>query len=209
MPTARRPAQITVLAGVNGAGKSSVAGAILLANGAMFYNPDEITRQLEALGLSHADANGRAWAEGRRLLEEAIHRRLDFAFETTLGGDTMTALLLHAAAEGLRVRLLYVGLTSVELHLQRVRERVARGGHDIPTTTIRARWRTSRENLIRLLPHLAELLLWDNSAESDPESTTLPTPKRLLWMQDGVVRERCPLEEVPRWARAIVGAVMR
>jgi predicted ABC-type ATPase len=207
-PQACPRGEIVVLAGTNGAGKSSVAGAALTQGGTEFYNPDEATRRYVAAGLPVDEANARAWDEGRRLLERAIRERLDFAFETTLGGHTMTALLLEAAKQGLHVRIFYVGLASLELHIQRVRERVARGGHDIPEHRIRARWEASRENLIRLLPHVAELAVWDNSAEADPDAGELPAPVRILSMQDRTIRDLCPLAQVPTWAKPIVAAAL-
>src|SRR2546427_12991111 len=89
MTAPERP-HIYVLAGVNGAGKSSIAGAAFRANGADYYNPDETARALRAANpaLSQADANGAAWQQGRRLLEKAIAERLEFAFETTPGAYT-------------------------------------------------------------------------------------------------------------------------
>jgi predicted ABC-type ATPase len=205
---ARPREEIVVLAGTNGAGKSSVAGAALTQGDTEFYNPDEATRRYVAAGLPVDEANARAWDEGRRLLERAIRERLNFAFETTLGGHTMTALLLEATKQGLPVRIFYVGLASPELHIQRVRERVARGGHDIPEHKIRARWEASRENLIRLLPHVAELAVWDNSAEADPEADEVPAPVRILLMQDRTIRDLYPLDQVPTWAKPIVAAAL-
>src|SRR6266702_897891 len=94
--------RIYVLAGVNGAGKSSIAGAAFRANSADYYNPDETARALRAANpaLSQTDANGAAWQQGKRLLEKAIAGRLDFALETTLGANTIPALLAKAAAQG-------------------------------------------------------------------------------------------------------------
>ena len=88
---ARTPPRIYVLAGVNGSGKSSVAGAQFRANGADYYNPDEAARALRTSypGMSQADANGAAWQRGFRLLNEAIEQRMDFAFETTLGASSI------------------------------------------------------------------------------------------------------------------------
>ena len=188
----RPSGEIVVLAGVNGAGKSSVAGAALRQRGAEFYNPDEATQAYVTAGLALAEANARAWEQGRRRLEQAIEERLDFAFETTLGGDTITALLLKAAKQGLRVRIFYVGLASPELHIHRVGERVAHGGHEIPEHKIRARWTASRENLIRLLPHLTELAVWDNSIEASPHVGAVPAPVRILSMNYGKVRGPLP-----------------
>jgi predicted ABC-type ATPase len=201
--------EILVLAGTNGAGKSSVAGEALTQAGGTYFNPDHAAQRYVAVGLSLEEANARAWHQGRRLLERVIREHLDFALETTLGGRTITGLLLDAAERGMRVRVWYVGLASPELHIRRVQERVARGGHDIPERKIRERWDASRQNLIRLLPHLAELAVWDNSAPADPKSGTAPAPLRLLAMEEGEIRYLRSLEDVPGWAKPIVAAALK
>src|ERR1035437_2289670 len=129
---ADRPTRIYVLAGANGAGKSSIVGAMLRDAGADYFNPDEAARRIRAADprLTAAEANSTAWHEGKRLLERAIAGRLDFAFESTLGAATIPALLAKAASLGIEVRVWYLGLSSPELHVARVRTRVAKGGHD-------------------------------------------------------------------------------
>ncbi|MCW5603659.1 MAG: zeta toxin family protein [Burkholderiales bacterium] len=153
MSTAR-PARIYVLAGVNGAGKSSIAGAAFRGHGADYYNPDEAARRLVAAnpGLAQTEANSLAWREGRGLLEQAIAGRLDFAFETTLGASTIPRLLTQAAVRGIEVRVWYAGLATPELHVARVRARVVRGGHDIPERQTRRRFEHNRQRSIQLLP---------------------------------------------------------
>lgn len=204
-----RPA-IRVLAGTNGAGKSSVAGEAFRAAGTNYFNPDEATRGiLEANpGITLDHANSLAWAQGKRLLERAIRERGSLAFETTLGGNTIPRLLEQAADSGLIVRIWFVALESPELHLARVRARVARGGHDIPEEKIRDRYDRSRINLIRLLPKLTSLLVYDNSEEADPAVTT-PTPRLILHLEDRRIVEICPRDAVPIWARPIVLAALR
>ncbi|MGH8587543.1 MAG: zeta toxin family protein [Gammaproteobacteria bacterium] len=155
---------IYVLAGVNGAGKSSIGGTAFRAFGADYYNPDEAARALMGAnpGLSQSDANSAAWHQGKRLLEQAMARRLDFAFETTLGANTIPRLLGEAASQGIEVHVWYAGLSSPELHIERVRARVRKGGHDIPEADIRRRYQYSRLNLIHLLPKLTALRVYDN-----------------------------------------------
>lgn len=96
----------------------------------------------------------RSLAPRREALKWAIEKRLDFSFETTLGGNTITKLLLKAAEQGTEVHVWYEGLSSPELHIARVRARVSRGGHDIPAHDIHRRYEHSRLNLIAQLPLL-------------------------------------------------------
>jgi predicted ABC-type ATPase len=204
-------AHLYVLAGVNGAGKSSIGGATIRAFGADYYNPDEAARALRSAepGMDQVRANSLAWQQGKRLLERAINERLDFAIETTLGGSTMLGLLMRAAALGIEVRVLYVGLPSAEAHIERVRQRVRAGGHDIPEADIRRRYRHSRLNLVRLLPHLTELRVLDNSAEADPAAGHAPQPVLVLHVKEGRIVGPADLSSTPAWAKPIVAAALR
>lgn len=203
--------RINVLAGVNGAGKSSVAGATLRAAGGFYYNPDEAARELKLAnpGLTQLQANSAAWHRGREMLERAIAKRLDFTFETTLGASTIPKLLIEAAGQGLEVHVWFTGLAVPELHIARVRARVARGGHDIPEAAIRRRFEHSRLNLIMLLPVLASLRVYDNSIEADPASGKTPKPVLLLHMERGRIVNPQDLPRVPEWAKPIAAAAMR
>lgn len=208
---ADRRSCIYVLAGTNGGGKSSVGGAAIRERGVDFFNPDEAARRILEIHphLSQEQANSLAWNEGRRLLETAIASRLEFAFETTLGGTTITGLLERAALAGIELRVWYVALASADLHMARVRARVKKGGHDIPEEKIRQRYTRSRENLIRLLPRITELRLFDNSADADPATGSRPSPLLVLHLAGGAIVEMCPPAEVPEWARPIVAAALK
>ncbi|HEY0025848.1 MAG TPA: zeta toxin family protein [Longimicrobium sp.] len=195
---------IYVIAGVNGAGKSSIVGAHFVATGTPYYNPDVAAREYRHArpGTGVEEANIAAWNEGKRLLERAIDEGRDFVLETTLGGNTITALLERAAAEGFAVRIAFVGLDDVGLHLERVRMRVRRGGHDIPVHKIRERYDQAPRNLIRLLPHVTELRVFDNSAAGDPAEGVEPKPVEILYMAHGSIIRALSRDAVPGWAWA-------
>ena len=204
------PARLYVLAGVNGAGKSSVGGAAIRSFGGDYYNPDEAARALMEAnpGLDQVRANSVAWQQGKRLLERAIHEHLDFAIETTLGGTTMLRLLIEAASVGIEVRVWYVGLASADLHIERVRQRVRLGGHDIPEADIRRRYRHSRLNLVQLMPSLTELRVYDNSAPADPATGRTPQPVLVLHVKHGRIVGPSDLSATPEWAKPIVAAAV-
>ena len=201
---------VLVLAGVNGAGKSSVGGALLAEHGLAWFNPDSYARELVAqLGLEVEEANARAWEYGRAQLAAAIAGRRNHAFETTLGAHTIPDLLAQAARSH-DVVMIFCGLATAELHLRRVQARVAAGGHDIPVEKIRERWTRSRMNLIRLLPLLARLQVFDNSAEAAP-GEPIPDPVLLLEMAGGrllfpAADDAAALAATPDWARPILQA---
>ena len=205
------PPRIYVLAGVNGSGKSSIAGAAFRESGANYYNPDEAAREWRAVnpGLSQTEANSAAWHRGFDLLTTAIKQRLDFAFETTLGASSIPRALADAADDGFEINVWYAGLATPELHVARVHSRVRRGGHDIPEAAIRRRFEHSRMNLISLLPKLTALRVYDNSTEADPAAGKTPAPTLVLHMARRRILNSADLPHAPEWAKPIVAAALK
>jgi len=197
---------IFVLAGVNGAGKSSIGGSAIRTAGGDWYNPDAIAGEMQERFPDRpiSEINSAVWHEGRRRLEAAIRDRSDYVFETTLGGQTITNTLFDAIAAGIEVNVWYCGLASPELHIERVAARVARGGHDIPESLIRKRWQGSMRNLCRLAPGLNRLAVYDNSKLLDESGK--PTIRRLLHVYRGEILELDP--EMPDWAKPVAAVAL-
>lgn len=126
-----------------------------------------------------------------------------------MGASTIPRILAQAASGGAEVRAWYVGLDSVEGHIARVQARVRRGGHDIPEADIRRRHESSRMNLIELMPSLAALRVYDNSAEADPAMGVVPAPRLVLHVERGRIVGPEDLAGTPQWAKAIVARAMR
>jgi len=204
------PAGIYVVAGVNGAGKSSIFAELARQEGVALFNPDAATQDLLDAnpGLGRDQANAIAWRTGVDLLHRAVDQRLAFGIETTLGGTTIPRLLERSLQEGHPVFMSYIGLDGVELHIARVRERVARGGHDVPVDRIHERYAMSHANLIRLLPRLDGLRVFDNSAEANPAAGKAPVPTEILRTARGHVEFAIDLPSVPQWAKPIVAAAL-
>lgn len=136
-----------IIAGPNGAGKTTFALEYLpqVVQCLRFVNADLI-----AAGLSPLAPDRELLAASRLFLAEieaCIQQREDFAFETTLAGRSYLKLVRRLRAGGWRVELIYLALPSVEMSLLRVAERVAHGGHHIPTADIERRFSRSLSNL--------------------------------------------------------------
>lgn len=201
------PGHILAAAGTNGAGKSSIVGPLIEAAGGAYFNPDLYARLLIDKGLPPDEANGRAWRMGYEALQAAIDQNTSFAFETTLGGTSILVELLRALALERRVSIFYVGLITPELHIRRVAERVARGGHDIPEVKIRERFDSSRANLLKLIGTRAGIRVWDNSTQtSDGE----PAPREIFRVSDRKIVIPQPFEpqEVVQWAQPLLARAM-
>jgi predicted ABC-type ATPase len=130
------------------------------------------------------------------LLRRAIAERKDFAFETTLGANTILRML-REAVEIIEIFVWYVGLASAQLHIDRVAARVRRGGHAIA------------QDLIELMPHLTELRVYDNSIDADPASVKTPELKLLLHVKRCVILNLRELNDTPDWANPIVSTALK
>jgi predicted ABC-type ATPase len=129
-----------------------------------FVNSDEIAK-----GLSPFNADSIAVAvEASRIMykriRELITMRKTFALETTLASRSIAKLLQGAQDKGYYVTLLYFWLNTPELAVERVKNRVASGGHNVSETTIRRRYRTGIQNLFELyMPICDYWMITDNS----------------------------------------------
>jgi predicted ABC-type ATPase len=201
-----------VLAGVNGAGKSSIGGYLLEKAGMTWFNPDTFAREwMAATACAQHTANALAWQEGMRRFDDAIDKNQNFAFETTLGGRTVVNKILEATRHH-DVMVWFCGLASPELHITRVKARVAAGGHHIPDAKIRERYPRALENLLRLMPHLAHLRVYDNSVEA-PIGRAVPDPNLVFEMERGRLTWPSPadleaLRQTPDWAKPLLEAAL-
>ena len=127
-----------------------------------FVNADEIAR-----GISPFQPEKVAIQAGKIMLnriEELLSRKTDFAIETTLTTTTYTKTIERAKASGYQVTLLFFWLNSVEIAIDRVKQRVKEGGHDIPEETIRRRYKRGIDNLLNIFSDICDnYLILDNS----------------------------------------------
>ena len=155
---------IFIIAGCNGAGKTTASFTALpeLLHIKEFVNADEIAR-----GLSPFQPDTVAIEAGRIMLAriaELVSERRDFAFETTLATRSFAELCDRAKKQGYEVCLIFLWLDSAELAVERVKQRVAEGGHNIPEKTIIRRYHSGIENFFKLYKNRLDYWLFiDNS----------------------------------------------
>ena len=153
-----------IIAECNGAGKTTASMTILPKALLVreFVNADEIAK-----GLSPFNPEGVAIEAGRLMLERIdclINRGEPFSIETTLATRSYINLVRRAHSEGYQVHLIYFWLKSPELAMQRVAERVAHGGHNIPQDVIIRRYSAGISNLFNLfMNEVDSWMIYDNS----------------------------------------------
>lgn len=203
------PGRIVAVAGTNGAGKSVIAAEMMAAHQLSYFNPDVFAARLIGKGRSQGEANAIAWRFGYDALRNAVDRNESFGFETTLGGESIARELRRAIDLRREVHIFYVGLSSPELHIQRVRARVGRGGHDIPESKIRERYVKSLANLVDLVGKVTTLQVFDNSDES---RDGVPRARLVFRMKGRRILEpdrTTLLEGSPAWAKPLIAAALR
>ena len=153
-----------IIAGCNGAGKTTASFTILpeVLNCKEFINADEIAK-----GLSPFQPESVAMQAGRIMLarmDELLQKGETFAFETTLATKSYKQKIEWAQANGYEVTLLFFWLDSPNMAKKRVAQRVAEGGHSIPSETIERRYHNGITNLFAIYIDMVDICyIFDNS----------------------------------------------
>jgi predicted ABC-type ATPase len=172
--------KLFVIAGPNGAGKTTYARDFLPAEMRCF---EFVNADLIAAGVSPF-APGQAAFEAARImirrLRQLLAWRKDFAFETTLSGYGHATLLEEARDAGYLIRLDFLWVESLDVTRERIRERVRKGGHDIPDHVQQRRFGKGPRMLLETFrPLLDHWRLFDNGGDY---------PQLVVEEKDGVLK---------------------
>ncbi len=164
MKTANR--QLWILAGGNGAGKSTFYKTRLKSKGIHFVNADEIQKQ--QFDFAHSESEAFAQKAARKQCYQNLAKGISFCFETVFSHPSKLDLLREAKANSFEVILVYIGLESVELNVARVLQRVSEGGHSVPEEKIRARLPRVLNYMKEAIKIANKAILLDNSRPDNP-----------------------------------------
>lgn len=169
-----------IIAGVNGAGKSSLTGSLKYQRSDLgtIIDVDKLTAQL----------GGDPLAGGKAAVQSCIEKGVSFTQETTLAGYRTERTARKAKEEGYYIRLYYVGLDTLAESLKRIKNRVEKGGHDIPVADVERRFSGRFEALARVLPYCDEAIFFDNDngfreVAEYRNGELIPFGDRPLWLQ--------------------------
>jgi predicted ABC-type ATPase len=160
----RNNKNIYIIAGPNGSGKTTFAKKFLpeYAKCPNFVNADLI-----AQGLAPFSPDSVSIKAGKLVLKQ-IHefagKEVDFGFETTLSGKSYARLLKNLKEDGYRLHLFFLWIPGPQLAIERIKERVSEGGHDVPAQDVRRRFNRSMTNFFELYqPLLNSWMLFNNA----------------------------------------------
>ena len=178
--------KLYIIAGCNGAGKTTASFTILpeVLDCKEFINADEIAK-----GLSPFQPESVAMQAGRIMLarmDELLQKGETFAFETTLATKSYKQKIEWAQANGYEVTLLFFWLDSPNMAKKRVAQRVAEGGHSIPSETIERRYHNGITNLFAIYIDMVDICyIFDNSeGERTPIAKKYKGGKEIIYNTD-------------------------
>jgi predicted ABC-type ATPase len=189
------PRQLWVLAGGNGAGKTTFYNLYLAKYGIKFVNADLIAKDIDpenTEGFSYHAATLAA-----KIREDLISQGVSFCFETVFSHESKIDFIAQAKANGYKIILVYIHLFDSSLNEARVKQRVAEGGHDVPTEKIHARIPRTMKHIKTALSIVDEARILDNSSKDDPF-------RQIIVMKAGNYEAK--VDPLPEWARDLLPA---
>lgn len=188
--------QLWLLAGGNGAGKSTFYRLFLEPLGLPFINADILASHL------YPDAPEEHSYEAARvaaqLREELLLEGRSFCFETVFSHPSKIDFVARAKTLEYQIVLVVIHLESVELNQARISQRISEGGHSVPEDKVASRIPRTLQNLKIAIPLCDEVRLLDNSSVEEPY-------RQVLSINNGIIHKR--VSTLPDWARNLVTTI--
>lgn len=185
--------QLWVLAGGNGAGKSTFYDQFLKPTGMLFINADILAKQLDAEHTEVVSYKAAILAE--KLRTQLLDSGTSFCFETVFSHPSKIDFLANAKSLGYEIILVYIHLQTIELNQARVAQRVIQGGHNVPTDKIISRLPRTMRYVSNALSLVDIAKFYDNSSHSQPFLSVASLDKGHLNTQ---------MDTLPEWAEKML-----
>ncbi len=185
--------QLWVLAGGNGAGKSTFYKHYLADYGLKFVNADMIAREINPKYSEELSYEAAKIAE--KIRNDLLSQGASFCFETVFSHESKIDFLAQAKALGYKIILVYIYLINPSLNEARVYQRTKEGGHSVPTEKIYSRIPRTIKNIKTALTIVDEARILDNSSEEDRF-------KQIVVMKEG--KYEIKVDQIPDWVKNIL-----
>jgi predicted ABC-type ATPase len=189
------PRQLWVLAGGNGAGKTTFYNLYFAKYGIRFVNADLIAKDIDPENPEGSSYHAAIVAA--RIREDLISQGVSFCFETVFSHESKIDFIAQSKANGYKITLVYIHLFDSSLNEARVNQRVSEGGHSVPPDKIHSRIRRTMKHIKTALPIVDEARILDNSSRDDPF-------QQIFVMKDGKYESK--VDPLPEWARDLLPA---
>jgi predicted ABC-type ATPase len=188
--------QLWVLAGGNGAGKSTFYRLFLAPRGIRLLNADLIAVEINPESPEMAGYEAAYFIS--RLGEDLLDQGVSFCFETVFSHESKIDFVARAKALGYEIILVYIHLDTPALNEARVHQRVSEGGHNVPAEKTRSRIPRTMKHIATALPLADEAHLLNNSSRKDPyrEVTVVKLGRRTK-----------TVDPLPKWAADILRGI--
>jgi predicted ABC-type ATPase len=181
---------LTIIAGANGSGKSTFTRYTQKTLRVPVIDPD-----LEARIIRPDAPETAAIAGGKQAILRArsyLANNESFAVETTLSGKTYLKIMTQAKQKRWQVNLIYVGVNDVQINIKRVAQRVAQGGHNVPMSDVRRRYKRSLASLATAIQKADHTIIYDNSTATGYQP--------IITIEAGRVTKF--IDELPEWIQS-------
>lgn len=185
--------QIWILAGANGAGKSTFYNHYLRDYGIKFVNSDLIAKEINPNNPEKTSYNAASIAAVIR--NDLISQGVSFCYETVFSHESKIDFISQAKGMGYKVIMVYIHLTDPALNEARVYQRIAEGGHSVPSDKIYSRIPRVMKHIKTALTIVDEAWILDNSSEKERF-------KQIAVMKSG--KYEIKVEPIPDWIKEIL-----
>jgi predicted ABC-type ATPase len=185
--------QLWVLAGGNGAGKSTFFKHYLSGHGIHFVNADQIAKEINPENTE--DSSYKAAAIAATIRNDMLFHGVSFCFETVFSHESKIDFIARAKSMGYKIILVYIHLIDSSLNEARVHQRIAEGGHSVPAEKIHSRIPRTIKNIKVALSVVDEAWILDNSSEQNRF-------QQIVTMKSGKYTFKVSI--VPDWVDAIL-----
>lgn len=154
---------LTIYAGVNGSGKTSLYGIIKDSTPKQTrVNIDEIIQELNMDSNSQASLV-KAGKVALHIINDCLENNVSFNWESTIITSTHLKIMKKAKQKGYNVNLLFVSVKDVNTALGRIEHRVKNGGHSVPQKDVEYRFANQFKNISQCLKYVDKALFFDNT----------------------------------------------
>jgi len=184
--------QLWILAGGNGAGKSTFYRTQLAPLGVPFINADVLAKELYPEAPEEHSYDAAKLATEMRF--KLLHEGRSFCFETVFSHPSKIDFVAKAKALGYQIILVFIHLDNVSLNQARVAQRLSEGGHNVPDEKVASRIPRLLQNIKQTLPLCDQVRILNNSRIDNPF-------QQVAVIRNGQLQQEIPL---PDWAKDLL-----